>query len=148
MSFSRHCHLVLNLMDERRRSRSRSRDRDHSDQSLSYPGGMTAYEIANLPMFAAAGGVSYTEPPTGVSLSVCLCVFALCSMLYSLMDYPTSVIFLYKRSINVPRYLTSSTCTLFQHIKTRSNRPRRRSTVNFSLGTRLRAPAKCCCSSF
>lgn len=50
------------MTDERRRSRSRSRDREDSDQvELAYGGGMTAQQIASLPMFATAGGVSKEE---------------------------------------------------------------------------------------
>lgn len=47
--------------DERRRSRSRSRDREDSSgpTSPAYAVGMTAQQIAALPMFATAGGVSY-----------------------------------------------------------------------------------------
>ena len=47
------------MFDDRRRSRSRSRDRDESEvPSLPNTVGMTAEQIANLPMFSSAGGVS------------------------------------------------------------------------------------------
>mmetsp|Transcript_125146 Transcript_125146/g.350424 ORF Transcript_125146/g.350424 Transcript_125146/m.350424 type:complete len:395 (+) Transcript_125146:106-1290(+) len=50
------------MTDERRRSRSRSRDREDSDQvELAYGGGMTAQQIASLPMFATAGGQAAQE---------------------------------------------------------------------------------------
>lgn len=43
--------------DDRKRSRSRSRDRNESEPTL-FSGGMSAEQIASLPMFAYAGGVS------------------------------------------------------------------------------------------
>jgi hypothetical protein len=46
------------MVDDRNRSRSRSRDRNEGQGLAPYIGSMTADQIANLPMFANAGGVS------------------------------------------------------------------------------------------
>lgn len=72
------------MADERRRSRSRSRDREDSDQAQPiFTGGMTAQQIANLPMFANAGGVSEEQAKLSMILRgtsfVCffVCLFVL-----------------------------------------------------------------------
>jgi len=47
------------MTEVRRRSRSRSRDREDPDQAQpAFAIGMTAQQIANLPIFANAGDVS------------------------------------------------------------------------------------------
>ena len=125
------------MFDDRRRSRSRSRDRDESEvPSLPNTVGMTAEQIANLPMFSSAGGVSGSVGFGFLGIKMHqdgLLLIRFCACL--LCPDPAILI--------SPRHLTD-----FDQMCTNYRRPRRRSIVSFLWEIHLRELAKCCCFNF